>query len=247
MTNPNKKIFESKKTIAKKGFPMRINKYLSQQKYCTRRAADELIAAGKVILNGRAAVLGDKVNESDVVEVRFRQKKYRYFAYYKPRGIITHSAQGDDEEEISDIMPVEGVFPLGRLDKDSYGLILLTDDGRITDALLNPKYKHEKEYKVRCTTKLPVDFKEKMEVGIDIGGYVTKPCHVQVWADNAFSITLTEGKKHQIRKMCGVFGLNPSELQRVRVMNIKIGQLAPGSYRAIKGTELDILLRSLGF
>lgn len=234
------------KTEANKGFPMRINKYLAFQKYCTRRAADLLISGGKVLINGKTAVLGDKVNEGDVVEVRFRPKKYRYFAYYKPRGIITHSAQGDDEEEIADIMPVEGVFPVGRLDKDSYGLIILTDDGRITDALLNPKYKHEKEYRVRCTTPLPSRFKERMEEGIDIGGYITKPCRVEVWAPNAFSITLTEGKKHQIRKMVGTFGLNPSELQRVRVMNIKIGNLAPGSYRAIKGTELDVFLRSLG-
>ncbi len=234
------------KTEANKGFPMRINKYLAVQKYCTRRAADLLISGSKVLINGKAAVLGDKVQEGDVVEVRFRPKKYRYFAYYKPRGIITHSAQGDDEEEIADIMPVEGVFPVGRLDKDSYGLMILTDDGRITDALLNPKYKHEKEYKVRCTAPLPSHFKEKMEEGIDIGGYITKPCRVEVWAPNAFSITLTEGKKHQIRKMVGTFGLNPSELQRVRVMNIKIGNLAPGSYRAIKGTELDIFLRSLG-
>jgi 23S rRNA pseudouridine2604 synthase len=247
MNNQPRRERSSGKTTARKGFPMRINKYLSQQKYCTRRAADELIAAGKVIINGRVAVLGDKVVESDVVEVRFRPKKYQYLAYYKPRGIITHSAQGDDEEEIADIMPVEGVFPVGRLDKDSYGLIILTDDGRLTDPLLNPKYEHEKEYKVRCTTELPKNFKEKMEAGIDIGGYITKPCRVEVWAPNAFSITLTEGKKHQIRKMVGTFGLNPSELQRVRIMNVKIGQLAPGSYRALKGTELDIFLRSLGF
>src|SRR6266581_4500293 len=111
-------------------FPMRINKYLANKKYCTRRAADKLISDGKVLINGKTAVLGDKVAESDNVEVRFHAKRYRYFAYYKPRGIITHSAQGEDEEEIADIVPVEGVFPLGRLDKDSYGLILLTDDGR---------------------------------------------------------------------------------------------------------------------
>lgn len=236
------------KLVAEKPeFPMRINKYLANKKYCTRRAADKLVTEGKVLINGNTAVLGDKVVESDNVEVRFHAKRYRYFAYYKPRGIVTHSAQGEDEDEITDIVPIEGVFPLGRLDKDSYGLILLTDDGRITDALLNPKYEHEKEYKVRCTMPLPADFKEKMEAGIDIGSYTTKLCHVQVWADSAFSITLTEGKKHQIRKMCGVFGLNPSELQRVRIMNIKIGSLMPGAYRAIKGAELETFLKSIGF
>src|SRR3989338_6846207 len=143
-------------------FPMRINKYLAQQKYCTRREADEIIKKGLVSINGRPAVLGDKVTQSDKVELKWRQTKHRYFAYNKPRGIITHSAQ-QDEEEIKEILPIEGVFPLGRLDKDSYGLIILTDDGRITDALLNPERAHEKEYEVRTTDELPSNFNAKIE------------------------------------------------------------------------------------
>jgi len=119
-------------------YPMRINKYLASKRYCTRREADEIIEKGKVLINGKRAALGDKVSEKDVVEVKFRQKKYRYFAYNKPRGIITHSPQGE-EEDIAMKVPLEGVFPVGRLDKDSYGLIILTDDGRITDKLLNPE------------------------------------------------------------------------------------------------------------
>src|ERR1700690_3075309 len=131
-------------------YPMRINKYLAMKKYCTRREADEVIKKGKVFINGKLAVLGDKVSQKDVVDVKWRAKNHRYFAFNKPRGVLTHSPQGDEEEDISMLIPLKGVFPVGRLDKDSYGLIVLTDDGRITDALLNPDYAHEKEYEVTC-------------------------------------------------------------------------------------------------
>jgi 23S rRNA pseudouridine2604 synthase len=226
-------------------FPMRINKYLAWQKYCTRREADALISAGKVLINGRLAVLGDKVVEKDVVEVRFKPKKRRYIAYYKPRGVITHSAQ-DDEEAIEDVANVDGLFPVGRLDKDSYGLIILTDDGRLTDALLNPEHEHEKEYEVITLHSLPDDFQRKMEHGVDIGGYVTKPCTVRILGDKKFSITITEGKKHQIRRMCGAFGQSAVELKRIRVMNIKLGALKPNEQRALAGAELDSFLKGAG-
>ena len=225
---------------------MRINKYLALQKYCTRREADKLIEKGLVSINGRAAVLGDKVKEKDKVEVKWRQTKYRYFAYNKPRGIITNVPQ-EGEEDIASILPIPGVFALGRLDKDSYGLIILTDDGRITDALLNPEYAHEKEYEVMPTEPLPNNFKPKMEKGIDIGGYLTRPCKVEILGDRKFTITLTEGKKHQIRRMCGFFGLATSHLERKRIMNIKLAGLKPGEHRPIKGAELDTFLKSLGF
>src|SRR3989338_4061299 len=117
---------------------MRINKYLAAKKYCTRRQADELIKKGLVLINGKPAVLGDKVNEKDTVVVKWRQTKYRYFAYNKPRGIITHSPQGDEQDIASAVPELKNVFPVGRLDKDTHGLIILTDDGRITDRLLNP-------------------------------------------------------------------------------------------------------------
>lgn len=227
-------------------FPMRINKYLALQKYCTRREADARINKGLVFINGRKAVLGDKVKESDTVEVKGSPRTYRYFAYYKPRGIITHSAQ-EGEEEIKEILPIEGVFPLGRLDKDSYGLIILTDDGRITDALLNPAYAHEKEYEVMTTEKLPKNFKAKMERGVDIGGYVTKPCRIEILGERKFRVTLTEGKKHQIRRMLGFFGLATSHLLRKRIMNVKLGGLPPGEYRPIESAELAAFLKSLGF
>jgi 23S rRNA pseudouridine2604 synthase len=224
---------------------MRINKYLAHEQYCTRREADELIQARKVLINGVPAQLGDKVYQSDKVEVRFRPRKYRYFAYHKPRGVITHSPQ-EGEESIADISPVPGVFPIGRLDKDSYGLIILTDDGRITDALLNPDREHEKEYEVTTRDALTPSFKTRMEHGVDIGGYVTKPCHVELVGSRKFSITLTEGKKHQIRRMCGAFGHSATQLKRVRIMNVAIGNMRPNEVRPLEGAELKTFLTSLG-
>ena len=226
-------------------FPMRINKYLALKKLSTRREADEMIQKERVLINGRLAVLGDKVEKRDEVEIMGDRKKYRYFAYYKPRGIITHSPQRD-EESIGDIVPLEKVFPVGRLDKDSYGLIILTDDGRVTDALLNHKYEHEKEYEVTCLDKLPKDFKEKMESGVNIGDYVTKPCQVEILEKKKFSIILTEGKNHQIRRMCGVFGQSALELKRTRIMNIELSRLRPGEFRPIQKIELTKFLTSIG-
>lgn len=224
---------------------MRINKYLALHGYATRRGADVLISEGRVSLNGKRAALGDNVEEGDVVEVKGAKKTYRYFAYHKPRGVITHSPQGE-EESIADIVDLKNVFPIGRLDKDSSGLIILTDDGRITERLLGPAYAHEKEYEVTCLDDLPPNFKSKMERGVDIGDYITAPCTVEIVGDKTFSITLTEGKKHQIRRMCGVFGVSAVELKRVRIMNITLGRLAPGAYRAIQGLELKTLLTDIG-
>lgn len=225
---------------------MRINKYLAWKKYSTRREADELVASGKVQINGRRAQLGDKVQASDEVKVTFKPRTFRYFAYNKPRGVITHSPQGG-EEEIADLIPEKGVFPLGRLDKDSYGLIILTDDGRMTDALLNPGHEHEKEYEVRTLTPVPRFFKGKMEAGVDIGGYTTKPCTIKMYDDMHFSITITEGKKHQIRRMCGALGQSAVELKRTRILNISLGKLKSGAYRAIEGKELETFKKQLGF
>lgn len=228
-------------------YPMRINKYLASKKYCTRREADEMVEKGKVFINEKRAVLGDKVSETDVVDVKFRQKNYRYFAYNKPRGIITHSPQGEEEDIAMNIPLLKGVFPIGRLDKDSYGLIILTDDGRITDTLLNPEYVHEKEYRVKTAVNLRPSFKEHMEKGIDIGDYKTRPCTVNVIGERMFSIVLTEGKKHQIRRMCAALHNDAIELQRTRIMNIKLGSLQSGTYRSIQGAELSAFLKALGF
>ena len=225
--------------------PIRINKYLADHNYCTRREADTYIEQGLVLLNGRKAVLGDKVNEGDKVEVLFKPRTYRYYAYNKPRGIITHSPQ-EGEQDILQSIPLKGVFPIGRLDKDSHGLIILTDDGRITDPLLHPDYEHEKEYRVTTNEKLVSGFQKKMEKGVDIEGYVTKPAQIKILGDKAFSIVLTEGKKHQIRRMCDAFSIAIESLKRTRVMNIELGTLKPGQFRKIEGEELKKLLKSLG-
>jgi len=224
---------------------MRINKYLAHKNLCTRREADTMIQAGKVMINGKRAALGDKVNETDEVRVLFRVKKYRYFAYNKPKGVITHSP-GEGEQDIRQSIPLVGVFPIGRLDKDSHGLIILTDDGRITDKLLNPDYEHEKEYMVTTMEPLPANFKAKIEPGVNIEGYQTKPCSVTMYGPKRFSIRLVEGKKHQIRRMVAAFGPAVADLMRTRIMNVELGHLKSGSHRELKGIELENFLKSLG-
>lgn len=214
-------------------YPMRINKYLAHKQYCTRREADTHITNGEVKINGRMAVLGDQVQESDTVEVFFETKAYNYLAFNKPRGMTTPENEN-------------GMFPIGRLDKDSHGLLLLTNDGRMTERLLHPDFEHEKEYLVEVQEKIRPDFAEKMSHGVDIGDYVTRPCTVQVLGESTFSIVLTEGKKHQIRRMCEALGYTVVDLCRTRIMNIELGKLKPSGVRKIEGEELQKLLSSIG-
>ncbi len=222
-------------------YPMRINKYLALKGISTRRGADVLIESGKVFINGKKAKLGDKVGESDKVDVKGLEKqKYVYFAYNKPIGVQT--------EDIIERMPklkTAGVFPVGRIDKASHGLMLLTNDGRITDRLLNPKFEHEKGYDVRVKGHLRSSFKDKMEKGVNIEGYQTKPCKVEILDVDKFRVTLTEGKKHQIRRMCVALFQEVAELKRIRVMNIKLGDLKQNQTREITGTELEKFLSLL--
>lgn len=233
-------------------YPMRINKYLAQKGYATRRGADELIEKKRVYINGQVAVLGDKVEEDDKVEVKGGGKsnaKLVYFAYHKPVGVITHSPQDEEEdirERVAEIPELAGTFPVGRLDKGSSGLIILTNDGRITDRLLNPEYEHEKEYIVKTKERLRDSFKANMEGGLDIEGDHTKPAKVRILGNSTFSIVLTEGKKHQIRRMVVALFNEVVTLQRVRVMNVMLGTLKPGAFRAIEGDELTVFLKSLG-
>jgi len=229
-------------------YPMRINKYLAKQGVATRRGADELVARGKVLINGRVAVLGDKVNKSDKVELRDKSapKKLLYYAYNKPVGVITHSPQlGEKDIKKSADLPKD-VFPIGRLDKDSSGLIILTNDGRVTDRLLNPEYEHDKEYRVRTSEPLRDSFKKFMEAGVDIEGYMTKPCIVRKTGPKSFNITLTEGKKHQIRRMVSAMHNSVVELERTRILNIRLDNLASGTWRAITGDELKTFLAQIG-
>lgn len=232
-------------------YPMRINKYLALRGFSTRRGADELIEKKRVTINGRLAELGDKVKENDVVEVKKSKKPpvpYLYVAYHKPRGVITHSPQ-DEEKDIATLIDehpnLKGVFPVGRLDKDSSGLILLTNDGRVTDRLLNPKFAHEKEYLVTTLESLRPSFKDHMEHGVAIEGYRTKPTTVRILGENKFVITLTEGKKHQIRRMVVAMHNEVKTLVRTRIMNITLGRLPRGAFRFIEGKERADFLKAL--
>lgn len=231
-------------------YPIRINRYLALHNYCSRREADALIAKGLVKLNGKNAKIGDKVNEKDKVEVKTTAKnfakKYVYLAYNKQRGIVTHSPK-DGQKSIQMVTYLgEDVFPVGRLDKDSYGLIILTNDGRLTDKLLNPEREHEKEYVVRVNKPITNIFLKVMAQGVQLEDFKTKPCVIKQKDDFTFNIVLTEGKKHQIRRMCANLGWAVSDLKRIRIMNILLGKLGPGQQRKIEGKELETLLTKLG-
>ena len=232
-------------------YPVRLNMYLARQGYSTRRGADDLIRTGKVTVNGKVATLGQKVHERDAIVVQGVRAKgsYTYLVYHKPKGIVTHGAQGNEEEicdRIKKINPTVDVFPVGRLDKKSTGLILLTDDGRIVEPLLSPNSGHEKEYRVTVNERIRKEFVTCMQKGVDIGGYTTKPCVVRKTGPNTFTIQLTEGKNHQIKRMCSALGYTVNELARVRIMHIRLGRLRPGTYRHLKGPELQELFSALG-
>lgn len=229
-------------------YPIRINKYLALNNYATRKGADELIKKGFVFINGRKAVLGDQVYREGEVTVsdKVPKKDYVYYAYNKAVGISTNP-----DVKTKDILKVtkfkEVVFPIGRLDKDSRGLILMTNDGRVTDRLLSPKYVHEKEYVVKVEPNFSDKFVELMSDGVHFDKFISKKC--KVWRlgrqKDTFHIVLTEGKKRQIRRMCEALHHKVVDLKRIRVMNIELGKLNEGEYKEIKGAELDTLLKSL--
>lgn len=228
-------------------YPMRINKYLAFKNIASRREADSLIQNKKVFINGKLAVLGDQVQENDKVEVKNFKKKNIYLAFYKPRGIATHSSQ-ENEKSIKDIIHFsENVFPIGRLDKDSHGLIILTNNGLITDKLLNPENFHEKEYIVKVDQKIKDSFLNRMQRGVKLDdGYLTQECKIKQLSEKTFSIILTEGKKRQIRRMCDACGYRVLDLKRIRVMNVKLQDLKSGNYRQIIGKEESDFLKELG-
>lgn len=232
-------------------FPIRINKYLADKGLSTRRGADALVEAGKVMVNGARAVLGQKIEESDTVEVRGAKTaaEHRYFAYHKPMGVLTMddgSGDMDIATRIKKDYSLEGVFPIGRLDKASEGLIILTDDGRVTKRLLSPDQNREKEYLVTVDKRMFGAVFRNLENGVKIERYKTKPAKVEKVTPTTFKITITEGKKHQIRRMCAALGYQVQKLVRLRIMNITLGKTKPGQYRVIKDEELKTFLDELG-
>jgi 23S rRNA pseudouridine2604 synthase len=230
---------------------IRINKHLADQGIASRREADLLISAGKVLVNGKKAKLGDRVTATDIVTLAGATKTKRYLVYYKGRGIITHSPNEKETDTLSRLKEdynITDVAPVGRLDKDSEGLIILSNDGRITGPLLDPDHNHEKEYQVIVDKNITPAFCKHMELGVDIEGYRTKPATIVPSTKNpkSFNLTITEGKKHQIRRMCAALGYQIKTLKRLRIINIKVGTLKPNQYRKISGKELQEFLSILG-
>lgn len=234
---------------------MRINKYLKEKGYSTRRGADELIKKGAVLVNGKKAVLGMEIYHDDDVKIEgkkgVKEETLYYIAYNKPIGVLTNKdeAAGKDILSVTKFKNEQGkdikVFPVGRLDKDSHGLILLTNDGRVTDKLLSPRFLHEKEYNV--TTDRPFNdfFLSNMANGIRIDGSVTRKAKLERLFPNSFSIILTEGKKRQIRRMCEAMHIDVVDLVRTRIMNIELSKLNHGEYRHLTKEEKKKLLQSL--
>lgn len=233
-------------------FPMRLNKFLAFKGFATRRSADTLIEKGSVFVNGKIAVLGQKVSETDRVEIQdHKPTSHRYVLYYKPRGIITHSP-GENEVDIeTDILKnhkVRGLFPIGRLDKDSEGLMILTDDGRITERILNPDEGHEREYEVTVDKRVTQTFLNRLSKGVRIEGYMTKPARAEraPVSEYVFTITLTEGKKHQVRRMCASLGYQVTSLKRTRILQFGLKTLKPGGIYTLKEKEVRAFQNALG-
>ena len=229
---------------------MRLNRFLALRGIATRRKADEMIQSGEVFLNGKKALVGDKVNHPDedieIHEPGFREKKaFEYVAYYKPRGIITHTPQ-KKEQDIAAVSGHPDLFPLGRLDKDSEGLIVLTNDGRITERLLHPRFSHEKEYVISINTPLTGQMKDSLVRGITSEGERLMLKKLTVLDPATLSIILTEGKKHQVRRMLEGVGVHVTRLVRVRIMSIHLGSLKEGESRELKGPARKSFLRELG-
>ncbi len=231
-------------------FPIRINRYLALKGLCTRRGADELLRAGLVRLNGKPAHIGDRVTDvTDKVEVleSGRKRDFEYIAYYKPRGVITHSPQRQrGEVSIGEVSGFPGMFPVGRLDKESEGLILLTDDGRVTERLLHPRFAHEKEYEVTVRERIEATVPKLLKAGIRSEGERLTAKEVTITGSRTLSIVLTEGKKHQIRRMLDSAHLTVERLVRVRIMGIRLGALKPGKGRKLTGTARQAFLKGLG-
>ncbi|CAI8312511.1 MAG: 23S rRNA pseudouridine(2604) synthase [Flavobacteriales bacterium] len=223
----------------------RINKYLSEVGFCSRRKADEYISDGRVYINGSPAVLGSKVNIEDEISVdseiiQYKDKKRVYIAFNKPVGIECTGSHKINDNIIDFINHKERLFTIGRIDKQSEGLILLTNDGDIVNNVLRAENKKEKEYVVTVDKKISSEFIEKMRRGVRIMGKVTKRCYVKKIHENRFKIVLTQGMNRQIRRMCEVLGYRVIKLKRIRIMKIHL-DIEIGEYRDLNDEEVNQL------
>lgn len=223
----------------------RINKYLSEVGFCSRRKADEYISDGRVYINGSPAVLGSKVNIEDEISVdseiiQYKDKKRVYIAFNKPVGIECTGSHKIKDNIIDFINHKERLFTIGRIDKQSEGLILLTNNGDIVNNVLRAENKKEKEYVVTVDKKISSEFIEKMRRGVRIMGKVTKRCYVKKIHENRFKIVLTQGMNRQIRRMCEVLGFRVIKLKRIRIMKIHL-DIEIGEYRDLNDEEVNQL------
>ena len=229
---------------------MRLNKYLSDAGVCSRREADRMVEEGRVVVDGRPAVLGQKVAGDQEILVDgqpvYRQDRKVVLAYNKPIGIVCTAEKREKDNIIDAISYPIRVYPVGRLDKDSEGLIFLTNDGDLMNEILKAANHHEKEYIVRVNRPVTNHFLKQMAQGVDIGDAVTAPCKVEKIGLKSFRIILTQGLNRQIRRMCQALNYRVTALRRVRIMNIRIGELPTGQHREIRGEELYELYHRTG-
>lgn len=231
---------------------MRINKFISETGFCSRREADKLVESGQVTINGVRAVLGSQAEEGDDVRINGRRldekkEKHVYIALNKPVG-ITSTTESHIQGNIVDFVGhAERIFPIGRLDKDSEGLILLTSDGDIVNRILRSEGRHEKEYIVTVDRPITDAFVRGMSSGVKILGEMTLPCTITRMSERTFRIILTEGKNRQIRRMCSAFGYEVRKLQRIRIMNIRLGSQKVGTWRDLTEQEKQELGKLLNY
>lgn len=223
----------------------RLNKFISDTGFCSRREADALIAAGDVTVNGQPAAMGVKVSEHDTVLVKgqaLRSKPKRvYLAYHKPVGITCTTERHIQGNIIDAVKYPERIFPIGRLDKPSEGLIFLTNDGDIVNKVLRAGNAHEKEYVVTVNKPITEQFIRKMSQGVPILNTITLPCQVTQISRNTFKIILTQGLNRQIRRMAEYCGYEVVKLKRTRIMHIRLAELKPGKWRLLDEIEIKML------
>ena len=229
----------------------RLNKFISEAGVASRRAADRLIEEGRVTINGKPAVVGDKVYDDDIVAVDGKRiskvEEDIILVFNKPPGITCTSNPEDKDNVIDFIGYPKRIYSIGRLDKDSQGLLLLTNNGELANQIMRSRGEHEKEYVVTVDRKITKDFIKGMSDGVPIlDGRITKKCTVEKMDDFTFRIVLKQGLNRQIRRMCEYFGYDVVRLERVRIMNVRLGKLKEGRYRDITKEEREELYRGLG-